>query len=95
MVPRQQLLSHRAEAVAAVDGTVTPREERHHGIYATLGADRRVHLPRSTAVTSAATAATAALLATASTPAGRASAGLIGETLLRKELLFTYRENEG
>ena len=90
MVPRQQLLSHGAEAVATVHWPVAARQERHLRVNATLGAHRRMHFSRAAAVPAA-----ASLLATASTPAGRASAGLIGEPLGCEELLFTYREDEG
>ena len=89
MVPRQQLLSHRAEAVTAIHWPIAPRQERHLGVNATLGADRRMHLPLAAAVPAAAAAAAeSSLLASAGASASWAAAGLIGEPLGVKELLF-------
>ncbi len=86
----QLLASHGAEAVAAVHRLVTPRQERYLGVNATLGADRRMHLPRATPVP----AARSSLLVSAGAPASRAAAGLIREPLGSKKLLFADCEDK-
>ena len=89
-LPRLGLASHGAETVTAVHGPVAPRQERYLGVNATLGADRWMHLPLAAAVPSSSASASAesSLLATAGASASRAAAGLIGEPLGVKELLF-------
>ncbi len=91
---RQLLASHGAEAVAAVHRPVAPRQERHLGVNATLGAHRRMHLPLPTAITAAAAAAVPSLLASAGPPASLAAAWFIGETLGSKKFLFAGCEDE-
>ncbi len=76
-----QLLSHRAEAVAAVHWPVAARQERHLRVNATLGAYRWMHLPRATAIPTA----PSSLLVSAGAPASLAAAGLIGEPLRSKK----------
>ncbi len=85
--PRPVLLSHLTETITAVYGFVPSWPERDRSVDTTLGANRRMHLSRSTKA--------APVLVPAGTTTRRAAARLVGETLLREELLFTYRENEG
>src|SRR6185295_9711366 len=84
------------------------RHERHLGLLATRRADRCVHLARAAAVAAAPAAAVAIALAVAAPAAGAAptagrlallAAGrtarrLIGEALLRVELLLPSRKHE-
>jgi len=79
-----------AEAVAAIHGTVTARTERNLGFLAAGSASSRMHF--ALVVSAAATESTTGLFAGCS--ASRATAGFIGETLFRKEVLFRSRENE-
>src|SRR5258708_38491933 len=85
------------ETIAAIDGTVATRLERHPGRLAARGADRVEHLlaaaHAATATTAAASAATTAggLLRG---PARRATLGLVREPELRKALLLARRERE-
>ena len=88
-MPLKRLASHGTEAVAAVNGFVAPGQEWHLSVYATLGANRWMHLPRSTAVPAA-----AAALVPAGASAGRAATGLIGEPLRSKELLLACCEDK-
>ena len=81
------LLSHLTETIAAVYGFVPSWPERDCSVDAALRANRRMHLSRSTIAPSG--------LAPAGTPTRRAAAWFVSETLLREELLFTYREHEG
>ena len=75
------------ETITAIYGFVPSWPERDRGIDATLRANHRMHLSRSTIAS--------AVLVPPGTPARRAAARFVGESLLREELLFTYRENEG
>jgi len=84
---RPVLPSHLSETITAVYGFVPSWPEGDSRVDATLRANRRMHLSRSTIALSA--------LVPAGTPTRRAAARFVGETLLREELLFTYRENEG
>ncbi len=75
------------ETITAIYGFVPGWPERDSGVDATLRANRGMHLSRSTRAPS--------VLVPAGTTARRAAAWFVGETLLREELLFTNRENEG
>ena len=83
---RPVLLSHLTETITAVYGFVPSWPEGNRGVDATLRANRRMHLSGSTIAPSA--------LVSAGTPTRRAATRFVGETLLREELLFTYREND-
>ena len=84
------------EAVAAVDGLVTPRLERHFCRAAAAAAGRAEHLPLTAAAAAvkARSAAAAALLRFTRSPAIRATARLVLETLLGIELLLAGGEGE-
>ena len=77
-----------AEAVAAVDGPVSAREERHFCVFAALGADGRVHLAPAVASASAAT------LALAGCSAIRAALGLVRVAFVGVVLLVVSAECE-
>ncbi len=81
------LPSHLTETIAAIYGFVPSRPERDGSVDAARSANRRMHLSRSTRAPS--------VLVPAGTPTRRAADRFIGEALLREELLFTCRENEG
>lgn len=85
--PRRVLPSHLTETISAVYGFVPSWPERDSGVDATLRANHRMHLSRSTIAPSD--------LVPTGTPTRRATGRFVGETLLREELLFTYREYEG
>ncbi len=74
------------ETITAIYGLVPSWPERDSGIDAALRANRWMHLPRSTIAPP--------VLVPAGTATRRAAAWFVGETLLRKELLLTDRENE-
>ena len=81
------------EAVAAVDWLVAPRLERHFCRATAAAAGRAEHLPlTTTAAVEARTAA--ALLRFTRSPAIRATARLVLETLLGIELLLAGGEGE-
>jgi hypothetical protein len=90
------------EAVAAVDGLVATRLERHFGRLTALAAGRLEHLAataaRSSTAATGAVASTAAAARTALGLTGRAAfgatVGLILEAFAREELLFSGAENE-
>src|SRR5581483_1303210 len=101
------IAAHALEAARAVDGLVGARLERHVGHAAALRAHRLEHLARAAGVAAAVAAATAVAAvavvghATAAAHAGlargaalRAAPGLVGEALLREELLLPGRESE-
>jgi hypothetical protein len=78
------------EAVAAIDGLVTARLERHFGHASALTARRREHFTSAAAGTAA--AAAAAATGTSGLTGGtaiRATARLIGKALHREKLLLT------
>src|SRR5579872_4060635 len=84
------------ETIAAIDGPVPARLERHARGLAARGADRVEHFlaaAHAATTTAAATAASAAggLLRG---PAGRATLGLVREAQLREPLLLARRERE-
>ena len=85
--PRRVLPSHLTETITPVYGFVPSWPERDCSVDATLLANRRMHLSRSSIAPS--------VLVPSGTPTRRAAARFVGETLLREELLFTYRENGG
>ena len=90
--------SHPAEAIAAVDGAVTPRPERDHGIVSAFGADDGVHFTRPvlvhSATATATTTATAALFRSAYCPATAATLGLVAKAPGLEEFLFPNGEDE-
>src|SRR5690348_7122598 len=90
------------EAIRAVHRLVAARHERHLGLFPARRAGRDVHLARAAAAV-AAPATVAVSLAIAAAPATgrlaglaarRAARGLVGETLLRVELLLARREHK-
>ena len=83
---RALLLSHRAEAIATIHGPVTPRPERHHGIYAALGANRGMHLSRSSG---------SAVLVPASAATLGTAPRLLGVSPGSEELLLPDGEGKG
>jgi hypothetical protein len=95
------------EAIAAVDGLVAAREERHFGRLSALAAGRLVHLASGSAAAAGATATAiaAAVTAAISAAAGstlrltgraafRATVGLILEAFAREKLLFARAKDE-
>jgi hypothetical protein len=93
----------RCEAIAAVDGLVAARLERHFGRLSALAARRLEHLAataarRSAAAASAVASATAAAAGSALGLAGRtafrATIRLVLEAFAREELLFAGAKNE-
>ncbi len=96
----------RLEAIAAIDGLVAAREERHFGRLAALAAGRLMHLASGSAAAGAtATAVAAAVTAAVSAAAGStlrltgrtafgATVGLVLEAFAREELLFARAKNE-
>jgi hypothetical protein len=87
------LASHGAKTIAAVHGPVPSWQERHLGVNATLGAYRWMHLSRAAKATPSTSTSTATLLS-ARAPARGAAAGLIGEPLGIKKLLFAGCEDK-
>ena len=91
-------LAARLEAVGAVDRLATCRDERDHGLAATAVADGRMHdavAARGAAFGAVATASVATLAGRlGGAPAVWAAAGLVGEALLRVELLLAGGEDE-
>jgi hypothetical protein len=89
-----------SETIAAIDGPVSARLERHAGGFSARGADGVEHL-LATAAHSTAAAATAASTTTPAAggflgrAARRATLGLIREPELSKALLLAGREREG
>ena len=84
----------RAVAVGAVNGPIATGRERHLGVFAALGANRRIHLAFATAV--AAATAEAAAAVTRSLAGGAAVGAATGgaEALGSVEFLFTFGELE-
>jgi hypothetical protein len=80
-----------AVAIRAVNGPIATGLERHLGVFATLGANRRVHLAFAAVAAAVAAAALARSLA-GSAAVGAATGG--GEPLGLIEFLFTVRERE-
>jgi hypothetical protein len=87
IIDRLSIVLHCAVAIAAVDGSTVARFERNLGLSTALCTNSGEHLTRS------ASCATTKSLLLCST-AGRASFGIIGETLLGVELLFSGGESE-
>jgi len=90
IVSRSPAASMGGEAVGAVDGLVQPRLERDLGLFAALGADGGVHLP----IPVSAEPASLPPGRLAGCAAFRAASGLVGEALLREELLLARGEDE-
>ncbi len=84
---RSVLPSHLTETITAIYWFVPSWPEGDSSVDAALRANRWMHLSRSTRAPS--------VLVSAGTTTRRAAAWFVGETLLREELLFTCRENEG
>ena len=84
---RPALPSHLTETITAIYGFVPSWPERDRSVDAALGANHRMHLSRPTRAPS--------VLVSASTPTSRAADRFVSESLLREEVLFSYRENEG
>ena len=89
----------RAVAVGAVNGSIAPGLEGHLGVFAALGANRRVHLAFATVTAVATIAATTAVGTAAVTRslAGGAAVGATtggGEALRLVEFLFTLGERK-
>jgi hypothetical protein len=95
------------EAIAAVDGLIAAREERHFGRLTALAAGRLVHLASGSAATAGttATAVAAAVAAAISAAAGstlrltgrtafRATVGLVLEAFAREKLLFARAKDK-
>jgi len=81
------------EAIAAVNGPVTPRFEWNLSVLAALGANSRVHVAYRTGIASAIALATVALRL-AGGAATRATPGLIGEASGGVVLLVINCEDE-
>ena len=88
----------RSVAVGAVNGPIVPGLERHLGVFAALGANRRVHLAFATVAATAAVATAAAVAAAVA--CGLASGAAVGaatgggETLRLVEFLFALGERK-
>src|SRR5579862_4470412 len=83
------------ETIAAIDGPVPARLERHARGLAARGADRVEHfLAAAHAATTAAATTAAAAGGLLRGPAGRATLGLVREAQLREPLLLARRERE-
>src|SRR5438067_13862087 len=83
------------EAVTAVDRLVQPGLEGDLRRLPRIRANRREHLPFRTGIIAAAAVGVAAVAARlAGRAAVRAAAGLVGEALLREEILLAGRPDE-
>lgn len=84
------------KAVRAVHGPVATRLEGHLGVLATLGAHRGEHLPLPALVAASGIASAGRIAAAclAGDPALGAPTRLVGEALLREELLLSLGEDE-
>jgi hypothetical protein len=87
----------RAVAVGAVYRPIAPGFERHLGVFAALGANRRVHLAFAAAVAAVAAATAVAAAAVTRSLAGGAAVGATtggGETLGLVEFLLALGEHK-